>query len=164
MKIKKITLLGLVTALAMIMSYIETFIPLSFAIPGIKMGLANIVIVFVLYRVGFREAFFVSGIRAFLVSLLFGNFMSLAYSLAGAALSLLGMGLLKRLDHFSMVGVSVVGAILHNLGQILMAILILGAEQIAYYFPALAISGVVTGICIGVVAGLIMRRVERIPL
>ena len=162
MKIKKIALLGLVTALAMIMSYIESFLPLSFAIPGIKMGLANIVIVFVLYRAGLREACLVSVVRAILVSLLFGNVMSLAYSLAGAGLSLAGMGLLKRLDSFSVVGVSVTGAILHNAGQILMAILLLGTEQIAYYFPALAISGVVTGICIGVVAGLVMRRMEKL--
>ncbi len=162
MKIKKIALLGLVTALAMIMSYIESFLPLSFAIPGIKMGLANIVIVFVLYRAGFREACLVSVVRAILVSLLFGNVMSLAYSLAGAGLSLAGMGLLKRLDSFSVVGVSVTGAILHNAGQILMAILLLGTEQIAYYFPALATSGVVTGICIGVVAGLVMRRMEKL--
>lgn len=164
MKTKKITLLGLVTALAMIMSYIESFLPLSFAIPGIKMGLANIVIVFVLYRMGIREACLVSAVRVILVSLLFGNVMSLAYSLTGAGVSLVGMGVLRRLDCFSVVGVSVTGAILHNAGQILIAILLLGTKQIAYYFPALAIAGVVTGVCIGVVAGLVMRRMEKLSV
>lgn len=160
-KTKRIALLGLMIALAMIMSYIEVLFPLSFAVPGIKMGLANIVIVFVLFRLGMRDAILVSLIRVVLVSLLFGNFMSLAYSVAGAALSLLGMGLLKRTDRFSPIGVSVVGGILHNAGQILMAVILLGTEQIAFYFPVLAVTGTVTGVVIGLVAGLVLRRFTK---
>ncbi len=160
-KTKRIALLGLMIALAMIMSYIEVLFPMSFAIPGIKMGLANIVIVFVLFRLGMRDAILVSLIRVVLVSLLFGNFMSLAYSVAGAALSLLGMGLLKHTDRFSPIGVSVVGGILHNAGQILMAVILLGTEQIAFYFPVLAVTGTVTGVVIGLVAGLVLRRFTK---
>ena len=161
-KTKKIALLGLTVSLAMIMSYIEVLFPLSFAVPGIKMGLANIVIVFVLYRMSLKDACIVSLIRVFLVALLFGNTMSLAYSLAGAVLSLALMALLKKTEKFSVVGVSISGGVMHNVGQILMAVLLLGTKQIAYYLPVLVITGTVTGVLIGVVAALVINRVKKI--
>ena len=155
-------MLGLTVSLAMIMSYIEVLFPLSFAVPGIKMGLANIVIVFVLYRMSLKDACIVSLIRVFLVALLFGNTMSLAYSLAGAILSLALMALLKKTEKFSVVGVSISGGVMHNAGQILMAVILMGTAQIAYYLPVLIITGTITGVGIGLVAALVIDRVKKI--
>lgn len=162
MKVKNIAILGLCVALAMIMSYIESLFPLNFAVPGIKMGLANIVIIFLLYRMGFGAACVVSLIRVFLVSLLFGNVMMMAYSIAGAVLSLGLMLLLKKSGKFSVVGVSIAGGVAHNAGQIIMAIILLGAKQIAYYLPVLAVTGTVTGVLIGIAASIVIKRVKRI--
>ena len=164
MKTKKVAMLGLTIALAMIMSYIEALVPLSFAVPGIKMGLANIVIIFVLYKIGTKEAILVSLIRVILVSLLFSNVMAMAYSIAGAVLSLSVMWLLKKTDKFSFVGVSIAGGIMHNVGQIIMAVILLGTEQIALYLPVLIITGTVTGVVIGIVAGLVINRFRTIRL
>ncbi len=157
-------MLGLSIALAMIMSYIEVLVPLSFAVPGIKMGLANIVIIFVLYKIGTKEAILVSLIRVFLVSLLFSNVMAMWYSLAGAVLSLGIMWILKKTDKFSVVGVSIAGGIMHNVGQIIMAVIVLGTEQIALYLPVLVITGTVTGVVIGIVSGLVINRFKKIRL
>lgn len=162
MKVKNVATLGLCVALAMIMSYIESLFPLNFAVPGIKMGLANIVIIFLLYRMGFGAACVVSLIRVFLVSLLFGNVMMMAYSIAGAVLSLGLMLLLKKSGKFSVVGVSIAGGVAHNAGQIIMAIILLGAKQIAYYLPVLAVTGTVTGVLIGIAASIVIKRVKRI--
>ena len=164
MKTKKVAMLGLSIALAMIMSYIEVLVPLSFAVPGIKMGLANIVIIFVLYKIGTKEAILVSLIRVFLVSLLFSNVMAMWYSLAGAVLSLGIMWILKKTDKFSVVGVSIAGGIMHNVGQIIMAVIVLGTEQIALYLPVLVITGTVTGVVIGIVSGLVINRFKTIRL
>ena len=164
MKTKKVAMLGLTIALAMIMSYIEALVPLSFAVPGIKMGLANIVIIFVLYKIGTKEAILVSLIRVILVSLLFSNVMAMAYSISGAVLSLSIMWLLKKTDKFSFVGVSIAGGIMHNVGQIIMAVILLGTEQIALYLPVLIITGTVTGVVIGIVAGLVINRFRTIRL
>ena len=157
-------MLGLTIALAMIMSYIEALVPLSFAVPGIKMGLANIVIIFVLYKIGTKEAILVSLIRVILVSLLFSNVMAMAYSIAGAVLSLSVMWLLKKTDKFSFVGVSIAGGIMHNVGQINMAVILLGTEQIALYLPVLIITGTATGVVIGIVSGLVINRFKNIRL
>ena len=164
MKTKKVAMLGLTVALAMIMSYIEALVPISFAVPGIKMGLANIVIIFVLYKIGTKEAILVSLIRVILVSLLFSNAMAMAYSIAGAVLSLSVMWLLKKTDKFSVIGVSVAGGIMHNVGQIIMAVILLGTEQIALYLPVLIITGTATGVVIGIVAGLVINRFKNIRI
>lgn len=160
METRKISQMGLLIALAMILSYVESRIPAFVAIPGIKMGLANIVIVFALYRLGFKEALMVSALRVVLASLLFGSVLSMAYSAAGAALSLLGMVLLKKSRLFGTVAVSVTGGVLHNLGQIITACLILETNAIAYYIPFLIISGVVTGVVIGLASALVIRRLD----
>ncbi len=157
-------MLGLTIALAMIMSYIEALVPLSFAVPGIKMGLANIVIIFVLYKIGTKEAILVSLIRVILVSLLFSNAMAMAYSVAGAVLSLSVMWILKKTDKFSFIGVSIAGGIMHNVGQIIMAVILLGTEQIALYLPVLIITGTATGVVIGIVSGLVINRFKNIRL
>ena len=162
MKTKKVAMLGLTIALAMIMSYIEVLVPLSFAVPGIKMGLANIVIIFTLYKLGTKEAILVSLIRVILVSLLFSNVMAMAYSIAGAVLSLGIMWILKKTDKFSVVGVSVAGGVMHNVGQILMAVILLGTKQIALYLPVLIVTGTATGVVIGIVASLVLKRFEKV--
>lgn len=158
----KVALLGMCIALALILSYVELLIPPIYsAVPGIKMGLANIVIVFVLYRASAVSAVTVSIIRVFLVSMLFGNAMALAYSIAGAVLSLAVMLLLKKLDFLSSVGVSVAGAVFHNIGQIIMAMLLLGTAELGYYLILLTVTGSISGILIGIVGGIAVNRVPK---
>ncbi len=160
---KTISYLGLLTAIALILSYIEAlFPPLIASVPGIKMGLPNIVIIYILYHFGFKWAAGVSLVRVFIVTLLFGNIMSLWYSLAGALLSLCLMTLMKKWDKFSTVGVSVVGGISHNLGQIIVAMLILENARIAYYMVVLAVSGTVAGVFIGLAAAALMKYLKNV--
>ncbi len=158
-KPKSVALLGICSALAMVLSYLESLIPLSFAVPGIKLGLANIAIVFVLYKLGAKEAVIVSLVRIVWVAILFGNALTLAYSAAGAVLSLTAMILLKRTERFSTVGVSVIGGILHNTGQILVAMLVMETAQIVYYLPVLCISGIAAGVAVGLVSAILVKRV-----
>lgn len=162
MKAKKVTFLALSVALAMILSFVESQIPALVAIPGIKAGLPNIAIVFILYSVGWKEAVAVSLIRIFLVSLLFGNIQTMTFSLAGALVSLLGMILLKKTDWFSCIAVSITGGILHNVGQIIAACLWTQTAQIAYYLPVLLVSGTVSGALIGLLAGIMVKRLEKV--
>ena len=159
---RRVAFLGLFIALAMILSYVESLIPPLVAIQGVKIGLPNLVIMFMLYRIGSREAITVSLIRVVLVSLLFSSAMSMAYGLAGAALSLSGMMLLKKTNLFSCITVSVVGGVLHNIGQIAVAILITGTKQLVLYLPVLLISGVIAGVAIGICAGLLIKRFEKL--
>ena len=153
-------MLALSIALAMILSFVESQIPAFVAIPGIKVGLANIVVVFALYKLGWKEAAIISLIRVMLVSLLFGTGASFLYSLAGAVLSFAGMLLLKGTGRFSCTAVSVVGGVLHNIGQIGMACLVLGTNQIVYYLPFLLLSGTAAGVVIGLLAAVMIRRIE----
>ena len=159
-KTYKLTLIGIATAAAMVLSYVETLIPMPFAVPGVKLGLANLVALFLLFKLDWKAAGIVSLIRVLLSGLLFGNAASLAYSLAGAGLSITVMALLKASERFSPVGVSVAGAVSHNVGQILMAIVLTGTEQIAWWLPPLAVSGVVTGLVIGAVGALLVKKIE----
>lgn len=152
--------MAMTVAVAMILSFVESQIPAFVAIPGVKMGLANIAVVFALYKMGWKEAVGISLIRVFLVSLLFGSGASFFYSMAGAALSLVGMIALKATGRFSTVAVSVTGGVLHNVGQIGMACLLLGTNAILYYLPFLFLSGILAGIVIGVVAAILVKRIE----
>ena len=142
------------------LSYIESLIPAFIPIPGIKLGLANIVSVFLLYKCGFKYAFTVSVLRVLLSVLLFGNILTLAYSLSGAVLSLLLMLLFKKTGLFSEVGVSIVGGISHNAAQIAVACLLMDTARIMYYLPALIISGTVTGAVIGIGGGLLIKKIN----
>ena len=160
MRNKKIATSALMIALAMILSFLESQIPSFFPIPGIKLGLANIAVIFALYRLSIKDAIVVSLIRVVVVSTLFGTSLTLAYSLSGAVLSLLIMVLLKKSDRFSIVGVSVAGGISHNIGQIIMAIILMHNSVISYYLPFLIISGIVTGVVIGLVSAKIVERVK----
>ena len=158
MKASKVAQYGLITALGLVLSYLESLVP-SLGVPGVKLGLPNIAIVFALYRLGWRDACIISLVRVFLVFLLFGNGAGLAYSLAGAALSLSLMGLLKKTGRFSSVGVSVAGGVAHNAGQILVAMVLLETARLAWYLPVLWVSGTVAGVLIGIVAGVLVERV-----
>ena len=160
MKTKKIAVLALAIALAMILSFVESQIPAFVAIPGVKIGLANIAVVFVLYKLGWKEAVLISLVRVFMVSVLFGTAVSLFYSVAGAVLSLTGMVLLRKTGLFSTVAVSVTGGVLHNVGQILMACLLPETNVIVYYLPFLILSGVIAGVVIGVVSAIMVNRVQ----
>lgn len=162
MKTKKIAFVGISVALAMILSFVESQIPALIAVPGVKVGLPNLVIVFLLYKCGWREAALVNFVRVILSSILFGNVQTLTFSLAGAALSLLGMIILQRMEKFSQISVSVVGGVLHNIGQILTAVIWLGTVEIAYYLPVLLISGTLAGVLIGIVGGMLVKRLEKI--
>ena len=164
MKSRKLAFLGLSIALAMILSFVESQIPVFTAVPGMKLGLPNLVMVFLLYRIGWKETAAVSLVRVLLVSLLFGNAQSLVFSLAGAALSLAGMALLKKSRLFSPVAVSVTGGVLHNIGQIIAACLWTGTAQIVYYLPMLLLSGIAAGILIGLLSGLLLKRMASVSL
>ena len=160
MKTGKLTVMALTTALAMILSFIESQIPAFVAVPGVKVGLANIAVVFALYKLGWKEAVAISLVRVVLVSMLFGSLASMFYSLAGAALSLIGMGLLKKSGKFTEIVVSVAGGILHNIGQIAMACLILETDVLRYYLPFLLLSGTVAGVVIGVISAIMVKRIH----
>lgn len=159
-KNKTVAFLGLCTTLALILAYVEILLqPLFPAIPGIKMGLPNIIIVFLLYRRGAAEAICVSLVRIVLVSMLFGNIMTFAYSLAGALLSLLVMILLKRVNVMSVVGVSVAGGVTHNLGQVLTAMLLLDTSELGYYMTVLTVTGTVAGILVGLCGAVLIKKI-----
>ena len=164
MNTKKVAALGIAVALAMVLSFFETLIPPFVAIPGIKIGLANLVIVFVLYKLGFWAAMSVSLVRVTLSSILFGNIQVFVFSIAGAMLSLVGMALLKRTNLFSHITVSVVGGVLHNIGQIAVAVLWTSTPQIVFYLPILLVTGTFAGVVIGIVSGLIIKRLERLNI
>ena len=158
METRKVVHMGMLIALAMVLSFIESQIPAFIAVPGLKLGLANIAVVFALYRLGFREALGVSLIRVVLSAILFGSVVSALYSAAGAVLSLAGMALLKKTGFFGTVGVSVSGAVLHNLGQIGIACLILRTQALVYYLPFLILSAVAAGVVIGIVSAVLVER------
>lgn len=161
METRKIARMGLLVALSMILSYVESLIPAFVAVPGVKVGLANIVVIFALYTLGPIEALTVSLLRVILSSFLFGSVLSLLYSLSGALLSLGGMLLMKKVKIFSTTAVSVTGGVLHNVGQILVACLVLETDVLLYYLPVLILSGTITGAVIGIIASLVIKRLEN---
>ncbi len=159
-KTRRLTLLALLTAAAMVLSYVESLLPSS-GIPGVKLGLANIAVIFALYRLGWRTAAAVSLVRVGMVSVLFGSVGALAYSLAGAALSLLVMAALRRANVFSAVGVSVAGGVSHNLGQVLMAMWMLDTSRLIWYLPVLVLTGLAGGVLVGLCGALLVKRVPE---
>jgi heptaprenyl diphosphate synthase len=161
MSTKKVAQLGLLVALAFVFSYVEFLIPVNLGIPGAKLGLANLVIMVALYTIGERNAFAVSMIRVLLVGFTFGNMAMMLYSFAGALLSFLVMLLVKRLGKLSVIGVSVLGGVSHNIGQILVAIVVLETKSLIYYLPVLLLAGIISGIAIGVLGGMVTKRISR---
>ena len=159
---KKVARMGVFIALAMIFSYIEVLIPFNFGIPGVKLGIANIVTVTSLYMFSTGEAFGISVIRIVLMGILFGNGMSLLYSLAGGLLSFLAMLLGKKTNWFSIMGVSMAGGVFHNVGQILAVMLVMKNTMFVAYLPVLFVAGVVTGYLIGLLANKIIELLPHI--
>lgn len=158
--IKKIAYLSVFIALAMIFSFIESQIPTFLPVPGIKLGLPNIAIIFLLYKFGVKEAAIVNLLRILLVSWLFGSVYSLLYSLAGGILSLTIMAILKKTNWFSCVTVSVIGGVFHNIGQIVTACFVTSTKEIVSYLPVLLITGTVAGIIIGLISAQLIKKIE----
>jgi len=155
-----LTRVALFATVALIFSYVEAIIPYNPGIPGIKLGIANIVTLIVLYKFGWKDAAAVSVIRILLAGLLFNGLFGTLYALAGAAVSFLGMLALKKTDKFSIVGVSMAGGVLHNLGQLLVAAALIEDLRIFFYFPVLLFSGIISGIAIGFGAALVLERLK----
>lgn len=159
---KEVAYFGVFTALAFIFSYIEAIIPFYIGIPGVKLGLANIVVVVAMYLMGGKSAFTLSIVRIILVGFTFGNMNTMIYSLAGGILSFLVMIIAKKVKCFSIIGVSILGGTFHNIGQILVAAWMVRTVGLAYYLPILLVSGVITGLLIGVLADTLVRRLKEI--
>lgn len=157
---RRIANIGMLTALAMIFSYVEMLIPINFGIPGVKLGIANLVIVVGLYMMREKDVLIISLLRIILMNCLFGNGISLLYSLSGGILSFAVMTLAKRIKGFSISGISVAGAVSHNAGQIIAAAIVIGNKSIFYYFPVLTVAGVITGLFIGLLSARILVGIK----
>ncbi|MCH5262583.1 MAG: Gx transporter family protein [Lachnospiraceae bacterium] len=149
---KKIAQLGLFLALALILAYVEFLIPLSFGIPGIKLGLPNLIVVILLYRNNTKEALLINILRIVLSGFLFSNLYTILYALAGALFSFIAMMIGRRMRCFSVIGVSVLGGVFHNIGQIIVAMIVVNTVYVGYYVPFLIVAGTVTGALLGFVA------------
>lgn len=157
---RKTAFLALSVTLGLILSYVEALIPVFAGVPGIKPGLSNILVVFLLYRYGLKEAVSVNLLRILIAGILFGNPFSIVYSLSGAAFAIIGMTLIKKTGLFSVYGVSMAGGMLHNAGQILLAAFIVENYNIVLYLPVLIVSGCITGFIVGFIGGVIIKRVR----
>ena len=163
--VKKVAKYGVLVALAFIFSYVETLIPFEMiGIPGIKLGLANLVVLVAMYILRSSDAFVISLVRIALVGFTFGNPYSAIYGLAGGLLSFAVMALVKKFGWFGMMGISLLGGIFHNVGQMFVAIRVVENVRVAYYFPVLMISGAITGAVIGLVAEQIVKRLRRLEV
>ncbi len=157
----RLALCGMLTAAALVFSYVEALIPINFGIPGIKLGLANLVVLAGLYRMKPGEVLMISMARILAVGFLFGSGMSIIYSLAGGLISFCVMLLLIRSGHFSMIGISIAGGVSHNIGQLLIAALVVKTLALAWYLPALMIAGLISGTLMGIVTEHVLSRMKR---
>ena len=158
---KKIAYYGLLIAVAFVLSYIESLLPMFVAVPGVKLGLTNLVVLIALEVFGYKEAFVINMIRILLVGLTFGNGFSLIYSFAGGILSFVVMVLIKKSGKFSLSGISVAGGVSHNIAQILVAAVLLQSSALFYYLPLLLISGTAAGLVIGLISAEILKRLPK---
>ena len=161
---QKAAYFGEFTSLALIFSYVETLIPVNFGIPGAKLGLANLIIVIFLYKTNWREALLLSVVRIVLSGFIFGNLFAILYSLAGGILSLAVMALLQKSGKFSVIGVSIAGGASHNVGQLIVAMIVVETYQVGYYLPVLLVAGVITGALIGIISSQVLVRIRDIHL
>ncbi len=155
-----IAIYGASVAVSLVLSYVESIIPINLGIPGAKIGLPNIVTIFLLYTAGARGALAVSVMRILLSGFMFGNMFSIVYSLSGLLLSFAGMVLLRQTGRFSTMGVSIAGGILHNMGQLICAVLVAG-PYVAVYLPALLLAGCLAGTVVGLLGAETVKRVGR---
>lgn len=160
----KVAFFGVFTAFAIILGYVELLIPVSVGVPGVKLGLANLAVVVILYKMGRREAFLLSVSRILLSGFLFGNMFAILYSLVGGMVSLSVMAIFKKTEKFSVIGVSMAGGVFHNVGQLAVAMAVVETYQVGYYLPVLIVSGVVTGTLIGFVGKGVLDRIEAFDL
>lgn len=160
----RVAYFGVFTALALIFSYVETLIPFQIGIPGVKLGLANLIIVVALYKLSLKETYLLSIVRVLLSGFLFGNYFSIIYSLAGGLLSLTVMAALKRCGGFSVMGVSLAGGVFHNIGQLLIAMAVVETYSVMYYLPVLLVAGMITGFVIGLVSNEMLKRLVNIQM
>ncbi len=160
----KVAYFGVFTALVLIFSYVETLIPISFGIPGVKLGLANLVIVVALYRIPLKETYLLSVVRVILSGFIFGNYFSILYSLAGGLMSLTAMAFLKKQGGFSVMGVSVIGGVFHNIGQLFVAAAVVETFSVSYYVPVLLVAGAATGLIIGILSDQVLKRLPDIRI
>lgn len=159
---KRTALLGMLVALAFVFSYIEFLIPVSIGIPGVKLGLANLVVIVALYTLGAKQAFLLSLVRIVLTGFTFGNPASMLFSLSGGMLSLLIMLIAKKTKLFSVMGTSILGGVFHNVGQIITAALVVQTKSLLYYLPVIIISGVAAGIVIGILGAILIKRLQKV--
>ena len=157
---KKTAFMGLFAAAAIILGYVESLIPFFAGIPGIKLGLANLAVLFILEKYTWKEAALVSVVRILVLGFLFGNMFSILYSLAGAALSLAVMTFMQKKSGFTVMGISVSGGVSHNIGQLAVAALIVENFGVLYYAPVLLVSGVITGLLIAFLTQEVLKRVR----
>lgn len=160
MSIKKISLISIFIALALIMSFIEMQIPNFIMMPGLKLGLANIVIVVALYKYGLKETIVINLLRIIIINILFGTFISFIYAFVGGFFSLFVMFLFKKCNRFSYIFVSVLGGVSHNIGQIIVAVIITNTKEILYYLPVLLIFGIISGVIIGILSAVILKKLH----
>lgn len=160
----KVAVFGVFTSLALILSYVELLIPINFGIPGMKLGLANLLVVILLYKGCPRDALLLSVIRILLSGLIFGNMFSIFYSLGGGLLSLAVMVFLKKTGQFTVAGISIGGGASHNVGQLLVAMFVVQTYQVGYYLLVLLIAGVITGAVIGILSAEVLKRTQSIRL
>lgn len=155
---------GIFTALALILGYVELLIPIQFGIPGAKLGLANLITILVLYKMGWKDAFLLSVTRIVLGGFIFSSLFSILYSLAGGILSLTAMGILKKTEKFTVIGVSICGGVFHNIGQLAVAMAVVQTYEVGYYFPVLLIAGLLTGLLIGMISTEVLKRIKNLRL
>lgn len=153
--------LGMLLGVALILSYVESLIPFAFGIPGMKLGLPNAAILIVLFLFGWKEALAINVLRIVVSGFLFGSMFGILFSLAGAIISFIVMCIAKKLDVFSIKGVSICGGVSHNIGQMLVAVYVVKTSGILYYLPVLMIGGLITGILIGIISENIIPRIRR---
>lgn len=158
----RVAYFGVFSALALIFSYVESLIPISLGIPGVKLGLANLIIVIGLYKMNLKEVYLLSLVRVLLSGFIFGNYFSILYSLAGALLSVTVMALLKKNGGFSVMGVSIAGGVFHNIGQLFVAMIVVETFGVVYYVPVLLIAGLITGMLIGITANEMLKRLVNL--
>ena len=154
---KRIALRGVLIALAMMFSYIESFIPFNAVLPGLKIGLANIVTIYALMRMGIKDAVSISLLRILLSTILFGNPLMMVYSLAGAFLSIAVMSLISKIPHSGAIGIAVCGALSHNFAQCVVAAFLLHNHYVYAYLPILLIVGAAAGVFTGLMTEMILK-------
>lgn len=162
MSTKKITSLAMLLSLGLILSYLESMLPLNFSVPGIKIGLANMVTMFVLYNYGVKDSAIILLLRVVLSGLIFSGLNTILFGIVGGAFCIAAMSLTKKLNYFSVIGVSVLGAVFHNIGQLVAAFIVMQNSNIIYYLPFLSIAGVVSGFLIGYISAFLIKRFQNI--